>query len=152
MKKKYVFIYFFLIFTLSLTGCSNNVISGSTSNKSSSTTTVSSKSSSENKLINYTGESANWKGVYTTKNNTSSRQGVFIFTYKKGGNVVFKNLQIVIKSPVSSHITVKLDDYKGPSFRLNNGPNGDNFNGSDTINVEINWNNKNKETFLLKKN
>jgi major membrane immunogen (membrane-anchored lipoprotein) len=120
MKKA---ISFILLIILMLSGCSN---------------------------VRLSGESKNWEGEYIETKDATSKDGTYIFHYKKGdSNTILENLEIVIND---GEINRKDESHKGATIQFSSSCQGCAVSNSEPepIKVKISWGENNEETFYLK--
>jgi len=103
------------------------------------------------KYIEFSGESTNWDGKYsTTIINGNEEDGSYTFFYKKGdGNTLIKNTEIIINNGGSETIQ-KDEEHQGATLRISSSCQGCSVTReNERIKVTIKWDGKDEESFFL---
>ena len=103
------------------------------------------------KYIEFSGESTNWDGTYsTTIINGNEEDGSYTFFYKKGdGNTILMNTEIIINNRESETIQ-KDEEHQGATFRISSSCQGCSVTReNERIKVTIKWDGKYEESFFL---
>ena len=103
------------------------------------------------KYIEFSGESTNWDGKYsTTIINGNEEDGSYTLFLKKGdGNTILKNTEIIINNS-GSEIIQKDEEHQGATFRISSSCQGCSVTReNERIKVTIKWDGKHEESFFL---
>ncbi|MFC5602445.1 hypothetical protein [Sporosarcina koreensis] len=108
--------------------------------------------SSDNKYLDFAGESENWQGVYTTTINTekSSENGKYLLSFKETSEEVeFKNFEIIIDN---GEVEQKEVIHKGSTVEIPVSCSGCAVTDeNEDIRVTIKWDDVYEETILLER-
>lgn len=100
--------------------------------------------------IRFSGESENWKGEYAANISEARENGEYRFGYKNAERgMVFESLEITIDEG-GGEINQRMDEHRGATIKVSSSCSGCAVNDTDDpIEVTIEWDGENKETFLL---
>ena len=102
------------------------------------------------KYMEFSGESENWEGKYSTNIHGNDEDGSYTFFYKNGdANSIFKNIEIKVNTSISETKLFE-EEHHGANFTMKSScQNCAVSQENEKIEVTIKWDSQREETFVL---